>query len=466
MFDCSSLLYFVGVDVALRANHVAGILDDRCRPVVKSLSFGHSYDDLQRLCQQVRKAVPKDAQLVWGCEATGAGWRPIAAYLQSQGEAFSLENAASIARLRKVRDPHLKTDSVDARTIGKALFLRVLEGERLSAPPSPQTQAQRSLMRRINGIKESAAKAKTRALGVLCDTLLPGLDPKAHSWLGPTLLPVLMYYADPRCIAKKSRASFVTHARKLGGARVPEEALNKLHETARSSVRIYGNDRLLWDQYALLLRDAIQELRDLQARMEPLQEALNALIDQTCSAEEREWGLTVPGVGEETLQLALAMCGGPANWPCFKAIKSFGGAVPIIKDSGNTRGIPRMSKLGEPALRKLIYLLGDNARRVDAQLAAHYYDQMVNKGKGHVAATFSTGLRVLNALRAVMRNRRPYEFLDPQTKQPISREQSRELAKAYHVPEKIRAARRKQKRDSDRRRRASEGRAEALPKAD
>lgn len=464
MFEGSAPVYFVGIDLALRADHVAVILDERCRPVGKKFSFGHGYHDLEALRRHVRNALPDGAQVLWGCEATGAAWRSVSAYLRAQGEAFSLENAAAVAALRKVDSRHFKTDQIDARTIAETLQRRQMRGGRLSVPPTPQTQAQRSLIRRINGIKQDEAAAKTQALGVLCDTLLPDLHPSQHAWMGPSLLPVLIQYADPRDIAK-DRTKFMRRARKLAGPHVSEQAFTRLYEAARDSLACYGPEGQHWEVYAQLLRDSLQVVLTHQARRKPLQEQLEKLIAQNCSPTEIECALSVPGVGPETLETALALCGAPAQWPSLKAIKAFGGAVPIVKDSGTTRSTPAMSKLGDPLLRKLIYQLGDNGRRWDAQFAAHYYDQMVNKGKGHTAAAFSTGLKVLNALRAVLINQRPYEFRDPHTSQTITKQQSRELTHTYRVPDGIRAARRKQKRDSNHKRRANEGHAEALPKA-
>ena len=85
----STPAYFVGIDAALRADHVAVILDERCRTVGKKITFGHCYHDLQDLRKQVYQAIPPQAQVVWGCEATGAAWRPLTAYLGNEGESFS-----------------------------------------------------------------------------------------------------------------------------------------------------------------------------------------------------------------------------------------------------------------------------------------------------------------------------------------------------------------------------------------
>jgi hypothetical protein len=90
--------------------------------------------------------------------------------------------------------------------------------------------------------------------------------------------------------------------------------------------------------------------------------------------------------------------------------------------------------------------MGNTARQCDAEFAACYYDQMVHKGKGHTAACIATGLKVLNVLRAVLRDQRPYQPVDPVSGLPISSTESRRLAKTvYRVPDDVRNARRKGK---------------------
>lgn len=459
--------YFVGIDVASRAEHVAAIVDDRGQTIGKKFTFGHAFDDLHNFRRQVRKALPQGAHIVWGCEATGASWRCLAAYFHNQGETFSLENAATVADLRKVNSRHFKTDHIDARTIAETLRMRLANGRALRTPPAAEVQAQRSLLRRIEALSQEQAQTKNRIINLLCDSILPGLNPSEHSWTGATLLPVLQRYADPRNIARQSLRAFSEKARRLGGQQVSQAALEKLHQAARQSLQFYGPNGFSWNSYALLLREAIQGLLDLQDRVLPLEKELQRLVDEGCSETQKECGLSVPGVGEQSLTAALALCGSPQNWPSFKAIKHFAGAVPVVEESGTTRGTPRMSKLGEPLLRRLIYQLGNNARQWDAEIAALYYHQMVHRGKGHVAAAFAAGLKLLNILRAVLTQQRPYQFRDPQSGNIITKKHSQLLAKTtYRVPEEIRKDRRKQqKRDGKGNSRSSEGHAEALPKA-
>jgi transposase len=438
-------LYYAGIDLALRADHLAGVLDERGCPVGKQIRFGRTHDEMERMFRYIVSQVPDGFELVWGCEATGAAWRPVTAYLLNKGQQVSLENPAAVAALRDVNSRFFKDDEVDARTIAELLHLRISRGKELRAVPSPELAAMRSLARRIEGMCNQLGSAKTRLLSYLCDTLLPSLKPSDHEWTGPTMLAVLREFADPRDIARKSLKVFVRSAKRIGGPRTSEVALAKLHQAAVQSVRCYekGVD---YGTYIWELQDAIAEVSHLQDRIQAGRQRLQEQLNQARTEGNVAHGLTVPGVGRATLDILMAFYGPAQQWSTFRAMKRFAGTVPVVERSGNSDCAPRMSKLGEPVIRKIIFQIGQVARRFDAYFAAKYYDQMVHKGKGHAAACISTGLRVLNCLRAVLQQDRPYEYRDPQTGEVITKEQSRELAQTlYVVPQEIRAARAKSK---------------------
>jgi hypothetical protein len=337
---------------------------------------------------------------------------------------------------------------VDAATIAEMVQRKDVRGIQLRPVPSPHHQATRSVARDIDKLGTQLGKTKARFTSLLCDLLFPSLSPSDHDWAGTTLLAVLSSCADPREIAAKTLKAFITSARKIGGAQTSEAALIKLHAAAVEAVRCYGEDGLYYETAAFRLRDAIDEIQHLEKRRASMNEHLQGLLDQVRTQADVEYGLTVTGVGPASLDTFLAIYGPHQQWPTFKAMKRLAGAVPTVDESGNNDGQQRMSKLGEPVLRTTIFQIGHVARMYDACFAAIYYDQMVHKGKGHAAACIATGLHVLNCLRAVLRDERAYVLRDPQTGEVITKQQSRHLARTvYRVPEHVRAARAKRKRN-------------------
>ncbi len=439
-------LYSAGIDLALRAGHLAGLLDDQGCAAGNQMRFGRTYDEMEAMFSTITSRVPEGCDLVWGCEATGAAWRSVTAFLLAKGQVVSLENPAAIAALRDVDSRFLKDDHVDARTIGEMVLRRRYRRKPLCPVPSPHSQGVRSLGRDVEKLSNELSSVKTRFSSLLCDQLLPSLKPSDHEWASPTLMPVLHKFADPRQIARLKLEAFINKAKKIGGPRTSEAALTKLYQAAVDAVRCYGDNRHYYEAHAFRLQDAILAITQLEDRIKSMRQFLSDQLAEVRTEEDVRHGLSVPGVGESTLDILMAFYGPPREWPSFKAMKRLAGTVPVVERSGNTDCPQRMSKLGDPVLRKIIFQIGNVARRYDAECAAIYYDQMVNKGKGHVAACIAAGLWILNCLRAVLRDGKEYESRHPETGKPIDREKSRELAQTlYTVPEEIRAARSKHK---------------------
>ena len=91
------------------------------------------------------------------------------------------------------------------------------------------------------------------------------------------------------------------------------------------------------------------------------------------------------------------------------------------------------------------------ARQWDPQIAAIYYDQMVNKGKHHTQAVCRCATHLLDRVRALLRDARPYHLRDVDGT-PLSGELPRQIClKRYLVPEDVRkrnsARARKRRRD-------------------
>jgi transposase len=450
-FDPDRPTYFVGVDLALCAKNVASVLDAQGRLVGRSFEFGRSSQDFAAARRTVCDLIPPDAQVVWAAEPSGGAWIPWAAFHRAHGDTAVLQKAIKVADLRKYQKRHHKTDRADSQTIALTTCMDVQAGRAVSAPASPKLQTQRGLERRIEALGHEKGSAKCRVVSIVTQELMPALANKGVDLTAASILRVLHHFADLRDIAKPSLNAFTKTARgpRTGGPKTSKKALAAIHAAARDALEIYGSDGIVWEAKADLVREAIEEIWDNERRVEPLQRRLDQMLAEDCDEETRERALSVPGVGPRALDQLIAFFGPPEQWPDISAIRQYAGLVPIVDDSGQSRGQPRMSKLGEAIIRTTVYQVGNVARQFDARCAACYHDQMVNKGKRHTTATIYAGLKAITALRAVVRRTTPYEHRDPDTQLTITSQQSRELAiTRYKVPEQIRAQRRK-KQHSD-----------------
>jgi len=88
--------------------------------------------------------------------------------------------------------------------------------------------------------------------------------------------------------------------------------------------------------------------------------------------------------------------------------------------------------------KKFAYLDAETARQWDPQIAAIYYDQMVEHGKHHNQAICACATHLLDRVWTVLKEDRPYELRDVDGT-PVTVEQARAIiAERYTVPKHLR----------------------------
>jgi hypothetical protein len=98
------------------------------------------------------------------------------------------------------------------------------------------------------------------------------------------------------------------------------------------------------------------------------------------------------------------------------------------------------------------------ARRWDPQIAAIYYDQMMNKGKHHKQAVCACATHLLDRVLVVLREDQPYE-LRAVDGTPVTVEQAQRLiAERYSVSQEVRQRTTKHARKERAERRAEHNR--------
>jgi len=122
-----------------------------------------------------------------------------------------------------------------------------------------------------------------------------------------------------------------------------------------------------------------------------------------------------------------------------KDFRGWSGMVPASAQSSEAeeKGL-RITCAGPDLVKKYAYINAEIARQWDPQIAAIYYDQMMHKGNHHCQAVCACATHLLDRVRAVLRDERPYELRDVDGR-PVTWEEARAIiAERYHVPEEVR----------------------------
>jgi transposase len=118
---------------------------------------------------------------------------------------------------------------------------------------------------------------------------------------------------------------------------------------------------------------------------------------------------TIPGIGEKTALMLLVFTDGFHRFKSSKALCSYAGITPLIRQSGTSvQGKPRMSKIGNPKLRNLLFMCSFNACKYN-QACKALFDRIVAKGKSKKLALIAVCNKLLKQAFSIVKNRMPYD---------------------------------------------------------
>jgi hypothetical protein len=117
-----------------------------------------------------------------------------------------------------------------------------------------------------------------------------------------------------------------------------------------------------------------------------------------------------------------------------------------------------ITQAGPDLIKKFAYLDAEIARRWDPQMAAIYYDQMMNKGKHHKQAVCACATHLLDRILAVLREDKAYEVRNVDGT-PVTAKQARAIiAEHCTVPQEVRRRTTKRHRQEQAERQAERNR--------
>jgi len=437
----------VGIDLAGAGEHKVRCLDEEAQ-LCEGFGFVTSPEGLAKLEERVFR---DGSNPVIVFEPTGLAWLVIAVYIRARHPDCRLvrTQARNVVALRKYLRRSAKSDRIDALTLAKMPFVDIERLNEVYLPPA-KINAILRLARQRQRLEGDIAGRKKRILAII-DGYLPGVrQPFSNLWL-PQGREFLRTQLNPLAVVRageKALNRFLTRARVRGKKEANEshwvyracQNIATIYEMSRSSGAVDD------DFFADLQDEIARELRLME-----VEEAESDTIAQRIEILYRELHpsdnlRTIPGVGELTAPVFLAVVGDPARFQSQSAFANYNGVVPDSRQSSNTeaKGL-RMTKAGPSIMRWALYQASQIGRRYDPQLASIYYREMVHNGKNHKQAMGAVMSHIGARVLVVLQENRPYELRDIQGK-PITWEEARKLVLTnYQVPEEIKQARRRRR---------------------
>lgn len=428
----------LGIDLAVTASHRAILADERGRFIGKLVKFRTCRADLERVYALARQGMASDEPLAVVLEATDIVWYPVAIFFQQRGATVYLVNPRMAADLARFYRRYAKSDRLSAQTLAR---LPVVDPDRLY--PWVRLDAEHLALQR--GCKEldhlttqaSAIQNRLRStdhLGwpdlhrrVFADPFSP-----AARWFRD-------HFYDPRRIVEAGAAGLRQAWQTAPVYDGDESWIEPLLTLAHEVLALYGREGDYLDYGALA-----DEVRREQHRLAELEADARFVRLQVTRPRYRQLHPsrnleTIKGVGQDGAAVYVAFAGDPKRFTTNRAFRGWSGLVPCSDQSGEREGKGlRITQAGPDLVKKYAFLEAETARRYDPQIAAIYHDQMVNKGKHHTQAVCACATHLLDRIRVVLTEDRPYELRDVDGTAVTYQQAQAIIAERYTVPDEVR----------------------------
>ena len=392
--------YFLGIDAAKHKIRIAlsaaqgALLFEKDLPAT---ALG-----LRELLAALKERIKEPEQLLVLIEATGVLHLNWSAALTKAGYAVAVINPLIARRLYRVENSirDNKTDPIDARGL---CAIGALHGEKLLAHYRFALKPEQFALQRLQSVR----KALRSSLTNLKKTYISLLDlhfPELGQLLeldGVGIRALLAEAPTPAAIARM-RLSTLQKNWMLR----PKAA--KLKTVARDSIA----DPELAAATAPALKTLLQTLSAMEERLRILDQQIAQLASSSVDQKTRALVETLPGFGPINVAKILAwlpneILHSGSNRKVSARLQAFMGNDPRLRQSGQWKGITKMSKRGVEILRTAFFQSASSAAEHDPELRA-YYQRKRAQGKKHRVA-ISHLMRILTRrLVAVLRSGKPY----------------------------------------------------------
>jgi transposase len=438
----------VGIDLAIRGDHVARIFDDG-RPHAKPIRFRLTSDSLSGLVARLRDDLPADSTITAVMEPTGMSWFPVARWLEQAGIKAIRVKGQRVRALRRYLREHTKTDAADAYVLGAIPLFGGAPVDPVYVPNADRHALQR-LTRQRERLEEELTTIKRRLID-LVRWACPSIQAVLPDFRTNLALAVLHDLFNPAMVIKARRTTLLGFIAKHASGNHPhsgpfaDKLVDGLKAAAVETRRLHGT-AVNFEHLQLEVAIEIDRMRLLESQLGRLVLEIEELYSKLHPSDALR---TIPGIGDALAPLVLGVLHEARRFAGLHQLRGFCGLFPRTNSSGGAdQPGQSITQSGNNRIKRALYLAADAARRIDPGLAEVYWRLMVRKGHHHKQALCAVATRLVNRIGKVLRTGEPYELRDGAGKSISIAEGRTIVAEQFSIPAEIRNARRRHRTES------------------
>ena len=293
-----------------------------------------------------------------GFEPTGNYHRALAYFLHSEGFQLELISSLALARTREaMHNSWDKNDPKDAQVILHLLKARLTQ--HYHDPIVHNLNDLQELSKTHHHVSLEKTRTQHRLLTHYLPLYFPEIARYHSSSRSEWLWRLLIEFPTPRSITRLSRDEFVRKAWSLVGRKVSKECiLTDVYLTAQASVGLPADEN---SETVAMLRFVLRQLVTLCQLRDTIEERADALLS---SNEDYQRLRRIPGIGPISALTILAEAGDLRRFSHHRQFLKFCGLDLATEQSGQFRGLSRLSKRGNARLRAVFWMAASVAVRM------------------------------------------------------------------------------------------------------
>ena len=419
----------LGVDLGIRAAHVATLCDEGGEVVWSKRRFRSRHEELVELVDEIGDC----HELTVVMEPTRNAWVPVAAHFMAVGARVVLVPPERAADLRRYYAKHIKNDRVDSKVLARVPLLHP-EGLNPIESLGPAEPLKRAVRRRVKLVEWRVACRQR--IDAMLDLLGPGYaEVLGGARYTKTALEILERYGDPRRLRRLGVKRLTVLMQGTSGGHWGTEQAQRLVDTAVEATRLWDNDQLDFEELAWDLASEVRLVRHLDDEIGRLEARIDVLYKK---ADPTGIVISAPGVGPILAGGILGRLGDAKRFTDLAGVRSFSGMVPKVNQSGHTETRPGITKQGDAGLRRDIWFAADVARQTDPQLAAKYHRLIIERRLHHYSAVCHLATTLLTRIAACWRRDERYVIRDIDGRRITPTEGRAIVGARYRIPPQIR----------------------------
>ena len=384
----------VGIDVS-KDKHDCFIINSEGTVLADVFTIPNNMEGFTALLNKLRAcSTPQDSIKV-GLEATGHYSYNILGFLLDNGLATYVLNPLRTNLYRKSLSLRkTKTDRVDARTIAAMLLSDA--GLKPYTNTAYHNEELKSLTRYRFGKVMERAKLKQSVSRLVC-ILFPELEKLVPSLHMVSVYTLLAEFPSAEQIAAAHLTKLKTLLANASKGRYELDMALKIRNAARCSIASRMPAK------SLELQHTIRLIRELDAEIEEIETAIQAIMDELHSPIT-----TIPGIGCRMGAMILAEAGDLSRFDSPDKLLAYAGMSPSTYQSGQLKNCyPHMEKRGSRYLRYALYNAAKYVCHWDPAFAA-YLAKKRAEGKHYNVALSHAVKKLVRLIFALEKSRRPY----------------------------------------------------------